>query len=65
MRRISLVALAASVALAGAAAVPAASSGAVVFFEDGVSLTYRAAPGEINHLTMNRRGPIEGVRLPA
>ena len=62
MRRISLVALAASVALAGAAAVPAASSGAVVFFEDGVGLTYRAARGEVNHLTMNPfAGPTEGV----
>jgi hypothetical protein len=62
MRRVSLVALAACVALAGAAAVPAASFGAVVFYEDGVGLTYRAAPGEVNHLTMNPfAGPIEGV----
>jgi hypothetical protein len=62
MRRISLSGLAAFVALAGAAAVPAASLGAVVFFEDGIGLTYRAAPGEVNHLTMNPfAGPIEGV----
>jgi hypothetical protein len=62
MRRVSLVVLAACVALAGAAAVPAVSFGAVVFFQDGVGLTYRAAPGEVNHLTMNPfAGPIEGV----
>ena len=62
MRRSSLVALAACVALAGAAAVPAASFGAVTFSKDGVALTYRAAPGEVNHLTMNPfAGPIEGV----
>jgi Ca2+-binding RTX toxin-like protein len=59
MRRIALVAW---IALAGAAAVPAASSGAVIFHEDGVGLTYRAAPGEVNELAMNPfAGPIEGV----
>ena len=59
MRRIALVAC---VALVGAAAAPAASSGAVIFHEDGVGLTYRAAPGEVNHLATNPfAGPIEGV----
>jgi hypothetical protein len=51
--------LAASVALA---AVPAAASAATLRYEEGVGLTYRAAPGEVNHLAVNPfAGPIEGV----
>jgi Ca2+-binding RTX toxin-like protein len=62
MRRIALIALATCVALAGAAAVPAAGLSAVLSYQDGVGLTYRAAPGEVNHLAMNPfAGPIEGV----
>jgi hypothetical protein len=34
----------------------------VLSYQDGVGLTYRAAPGEVNHLAMNPfAGPIEGV----
>jgi hypothetical protein len=61
-RRILLGTLAAGLVLAGAASVAATSFGAVLVYEDGVGLTYRAAPGEINRLTMNPfAGPIEGV----
>jgi hypothetical protein len=59
MRRISIAVALLSVALAAA---PAASFGAVLVYEEGVGLTYRAAPGEVNHLTMDPfAGPIEGI----
>jgi hypothetical protein len=51
-----------TLALAVLAAAPATGSAAVIFHDDGGGLTYRAAPGEANHLTTDPfGGPIEGV----
>ena len=58
-RRFALISLAACVAVA---TVPAASFAATLRYQEGVGLTYRAAPGEVNHLAMNPfAGEIEGV----